>query len=202
MKNTTRLALFGAMVSLAAAPAVLAEVDCANLSAQVVEAVNADGASVLEVVRDQIALHPGCACDIVKAAIQASDASGESVAAIVEAAITTAPEQMAAITRCAIAVAPDASAQVEGVLAKYDALAGDSAKGGKGAFVPTPVQPSAWPNPLDFPGVGEGPSPLSPGALGIVPMWISTMVPPSLAPLPIVPPPVTPPEVTPVILGE
>ena len=137
-----------------------AEVDCEALTQSVTIKVAADKSQVLEITSKEIAAAPGCSCEIVKAAIKASEAEVNTVAAIVEAAITAAPDQMRLISQCAIASAPDAIGEVQAVLAKMDPNAGDSPVSSKSAKEPAKDVPAAEWNPLDFPGEGPiGPPP-------------------------------------------
>ncbi|NJM38324.1 MAG: hypothetical protein HC845_10955 [Akkermansiaceae bacterium] len=119
-----------------------------------------------------MAAAPGCACEIVKSAIEASVADTKIVAAIVEAAAMAAPEQMRLISQCAVAVAPDALSAVQAVLAKLDPNLGEtgaSSKGSKSAKSPAGEVASAG-NPLDFPGQGPvGPTPGGPGGYPLIP---------------------------------
>ncbi len=141
------------------------ESDCENLALSVEQRVKLDSSDVLEIVEREMKSNPGCACEIVKAAIKAADADTALVVAIVEMAITTSPESMRVASQCAIASAPESLAEVQALLSRYDANAGESgesaksAKSAKGAKavvasaeMTDPV--AAMPNPLDFPGVG------------------------------------------------
>lgn len=158
MKKTVYFALASlALGSMSAS----ADVDCVKLSVTVKHAVAAERGSVLEIVTKQINANPGCACEIVKAAIEGANADATLVAAIVEAAATAAPDQMRLVAQCAVAVAPDALGKVQAVLAKLDPNKGEgkSAKGGKDA---APAEAAdATDNPLDFPGRG-GNNPIGP----------------------------------------
>ena len=188
MKNTMKYALFGAALALIT-PAYAAAPDCYKVSSTVKKAVVANPGKVLELVSAQVAQNESCACEIVKAAIVASDADKKLVADIVSAAITSAPEKVRIIGQCAVAVAPDALAEVQAVVTKFGANSGDgySSKGGeKGAkdagdsATPPPVAS----NPLDFPGSGpEGPTPGGPGGFPLFPPGLQ-------------PPVVTPPSST------
>ena len=149
MKKTIYFALMS--LALGSLPA-FAEVDCVKLSVAVKHAIAAERTSVLEVVAQQIAANPSCACDVVKAAIEGSNADAATVAAIVEAAVIAAPDQMRLVSQCAVAVAPDALVGVQAVLAKLDPNTGDgatSSKGGKANIVSQDAVASN--NPLDFP---------------------------------------------------
>lgn len=170
MKPTVLFATLSAAIGLMSANAA---VDCTALSLSVKIAVAAEHSKVLEIVSTQVAEAPACACEIVKSAIEASNADVQTVAAIVEAAATAAPEQMRLVSQCAVAVAPDALAAVQAVMAKLDpnlGEAGSSAKSAKGAKDPG-GEVAGMPNPLDFPGQGPiGPTPGGPGGLPIVPL--------------------------------
>lgn len=154
MKKNISLALLGTV--LAALPAMAgtgtANVDCNKLALSVKKAVMAERSKVLEIVSNQVSAAPGCACEIVKASIQASGtedapASADTVAAIVEAAAVAAPEQLRLISQCAVAVAPDSLARVQAVLFKLDPQ-----------------------SPLNFPGQGPvAPKAGSPGGTTLIP---------------------------------
>lgn len=173
---------------------VTAAVDCIELSLSVKVAVAAEQSKVLEIVSSQVAAAPDCACETVKAAIEASNASAKTVAAIVEAAAVVAPEQMRLVSQCAVAVAPDSLAAVQAVVAKLDPNSGESgssaksAKSGDGEAKPDGEVDFAM-NPLDFPGRGPvGPAPGGPGGSPLLP---------NLPPAVVAPPdPVNLPEVT------
>lgn len=135
-----------------------AEVDCLKLFVSVKHATIAEPSKVLEIVSDEVTAAPGCACEIVKAAIEGIQAKPKTVAAIVEAAVIAAPEQMRLISQCAVAVAPDALAGVQAVLAKLSQ--------------PPVGEVAAMPNPLDFPGQGPiGPTSGGPGGNPLIPIY-------------------------------
>lgn len=151
-----------------------ANVDCLKLSLSVKQAVSAEQSKVLEIVSNEVSANPGCACEIVKAAIQGSRANPQSVAAIVQAAATAAPEHLRLISQCAVAVAPDALPQVQAVLAKLDPNRGESAavaSSAKDAKAPV-GEVATLPNPLDFPGQGPvGPMIGGPGGQPLIPLF-------------------------------
>ncbi|MBC7979173.1 MAG: hypothetical protein H7Y36_01260 [Armatimonadetes bacterium] len=180
MKKTAFSVLFTASLGLLSANA---SVDCATLSMSVKNSVSAEQSKVLEIVSAEVATSPDCACEIVKAAIEGSNAKTQTVAAIVEAAATAAPEQMRLVSQCAVAVAPDALAAVQSVIAKLDPNLGESGTSAKGAKNAAVGEVSEMPNPLDFPGQGPvGPTPGGPGGLPLIPQ---------LPPVVIAPPAVT-----------
>jgi hypothetical protein len=144
------------------------ENDCQRLALSVEQNAKLDGSEVLEILEKELKINPSCTCEVVKAAIRATDADPDLVVAIVETAIGVSPESMRVASQCAIATAPEALAGVQALLSQYDANAGEagdsakSAKGSKGAKVAAIQMPdtaAAMPNPLDFPGQGPiGPS--------------------------------------------
>ena len=161
MKITIKYALFGAVLA-SITPAFADAPDCNKVSVAVKKAVAAQPDKVLELVAAQVGQNESCACEVVKAAIVASDADKALVANIVNAAITAAPSKLRIIGQCAVAVAPDALAEVQAVVTKMSSNAGDSgysAKGGdekgKAVVVPPVVQ-----NPLDFPNGGQLENPI------------------------------------------
>jgi hypothetical protein len=188
MKILQPIFFFGILSTVLAWMPVSAEVDCVKLSLAVKRGVAAEPSRVLEIVAVEISTAPACACEIVKAAIEGSQAKPEAVAAIVQAAITAAPEQMRLISQCAVAVAPDALPQVQAVLAKLDPKHGDaavSAKSAKDAKAPV-GETAAMPNPLDFPGQGPlGPILGGPGGQPLIPIYppIIIIIPPETSPV-------------------
>jgi hypothetical protein len=185
MKTTLRFALVAAAMGLAPVVA-MAETDCIALSASVKATVAEKPSEVLQVVEKEVGANPDCACEVVKAAIEASKADAKTVAAIVETAASVAPDKMRLVSQCAVAVAPESLADVQAVLSRLDPNRGESgysSKSAKGGKAVVDVKP-AW-NPLDFPGQGPvGPTP------GGAPMG-PPMIPPGLPPT--IPPIITPP---------
>ena len=106
--------------------------NCSDIQRAVKKYVEDHPERVLEVVALQIGHHPTCACEVVKAAIVASEANTALVVEIVEAAIEVAPSRFRIIGQCAIAVAPDALSEVQTIVNKYGAVSGDSGLGAKG----------------------------------------------------------------------
>lgn len=189
MKNTIKYALFGAVLA-SVTPAFADAPDCYKVSVAVKKAVAAQPDKVLELVAAQVGQNESCACEVVKAAIVASNADKALVASIVDAAATAAPSKTNVIGSCAVAVAPDALAAVQDVVIKLTSAAGDdySAKGGdeKGGK-PVVTAPVAQ-NPLDFPNGGlasnpVGPTPGGPGGAPLLPpggvLVNGTVTPPS-----------------------
>jgi hypothetical protein len=166
---------FGILTTALALLPVSAGVDCVKLALSIKHAVAAEQSKVLEIVSTEVSAAPGCACEIVKAAIEGSRAKPATVAAIVEAAATVAPEHLRLISQCAVAVAPDALAQVQAVLAKLDPNRGESTtktvKSAKDSKAPV-GEVAPLPNPLDFPGQGPvGPLFGGPGGQPLIPIF-------------------------------
>ena len=184
MKNNMKYALFGAALALVT-PSYAAAPDCYKISTSVKKAVGENPEKVLELVAAKVAQNESCACEIVKAAIVASDADKELVANIVSSAITAAPEKVRIIGQCAVAVAPDALAQVQSVVTKFGANAGDgySAKGSAKDAAGDANSPQVASNPLDFPG-GNTPNPVgpTPGGPGGFPLFPPGLQPPVVTP--------------------
>ena len=200
MKKTLKFALTA--VLLAAAPLASAkDVDCVKVSDAVKAAVIADSNNVLEIVATQVASNESCACEIVKAAIVASDADRKTVALIVDTAILEAPDQLRIIAQCAIAIAPDAISKVQAVLEKYDKAGGEghSEKGGLSKDAISAVVD--MPNPLDFPsGSNDSGNPVGVGDSAGPPSGESPLTPPGLSPV-FAPVPI-PPCITPINRGR
>ncbi|MGB2429659.1 MAG: hypothetical protein ACPIGG_09250, partial [Akkermansiaceae bacterium] len=106
--------------------------NCHDIQKAVKKYVTDHPERVLEVVALQIGMNPDCACEVVKAAIIASEPDTAMVVEIVEAAIEVAPSRFRIIGQCAIAVAPDALSEVQALINKYGAVSGDSGLGAKG----------------------------------------------------------------------
>ena len=164
MKRTLEHAAFA--LTFALAPVALAEdADCYKVSEAVSQAVIAKPDNVLQIVGREVSSNTTCACEVVKAAIVASEADRKLVGQIVASAIEAAPEQMRTIANCAIAVAPDALPNVQGILAQYEPQAGEeyvaSEKGGYAKDAKDPIIPEPK-SPLDGPYLIPGEAPIHP----------------------------------------
>ena len=113
-------------------PKYAAAPNCSEIHRAVKKYVLAHPERVLEVVALQIGNNPSCACEVVKAAIIASEANTEMISEIVEVAIEVDPSSFRIIGQCAIAVAPDSLSAVQTIVNKYGAASGDSGLGAKG----------------------------------------------------------------------
>jgi len=92
--------------------------DCSPIALALAKILKLEPETVLELIAREVAIHPGCACEIVKSAIIATEADAALVVAIVEAAINASPENARIISQCAIAIAPEALTAVQALLAK------------------------------------------------------------------------------------
>lgn len=159
MKKTIRLVGFGAALALQLVCPALAEDNCPAISSSLRQAIESKPSDVLQLVEAQISSSPACSCEIVKTAVEVTQADSKTVASIVEVAATAAPDKMRLIAQCAVAVAPDALADVQAVLAKLDPSTGKTGDGSKDAKdAKDPQVADTW-NPLDFPGDKGTPPP-------------------------------------------
>ncbi len=104
------------VASSAMALAADAAQDCTPVGAQVTQEVTAKPENILAIVSEQIAANPSCACEVVKAAIQAAKADKETVGQIVFTAVIAAPTEATSVAECAVAVAPEASENIKAAL--------------------------------------------------------------------------------------
>lgn len=137
------------------------EAECQAPALSVDQRVKKNPSRVLEIVDVEVRANAACACEIVKAAILATDMKVETVVAIVKTAIEAEPASMRLIAQCAIAVCPDALEDIQKLLAKYDVDlteggSAKSAKSAKGDAAALGDEVAATPNPLDFPGGPQG----------------------------------------------
>ena len=92
---------------------------CDQIAADVKAAVGKDPSKVLMIVEDALVINETCACEIVKAAITATNADGAMAQQIVQTALAVAPKMSAIIVECAESAAPGSAKAVEDV-AKSD----------------------------------------------------------------------------------
>jgi len=160
MKSTFYSALIACAVGLS--PTIMAaETDCTKLSDTVKKLVGAKPDHVLEIVERQTAANPMCSCEVVKAAIVATEADRKLVGQIVATAIEAAPEKLNIITSCAIAVAPDALQEIKAILAKLNPKA-LAKKGNDPVGDAKDAIASSVKNPLDGPYLIPGLPPIHP----------------------------------------
>lgn len=146
-----------AALAVCGAPFAAASTDCGAViqrTRAMAERTSADPIELLRLVDREVTAHPGCACEIVKAAIVGTDSEDAIVGYIVETAVRAAPEHMRLIGQCAMATAPDSLARIQEVLARLDPSAGEKAKSSKSAKSKkgVEVKPEATPpDPLEIP---------------------------------------------------
>ncbi|MGB6219526.1 hypothetical protein [Haloferula sp.] len=142
-------------------------VDCTQIAARTLataERASVDPVELLNLIDREVSASPGCACEIVKAAIIGTGCDDAIVGYIVETAVRASPENMRMIAQCAIATAPDSIVRVQEVMGRLDPGAGEgrsaksakSAKDAKGLEVKPAATP---PDPLDIPIITIPPIP-------------------------------------------
>jgi hypothetical protein len=93
--------------TMAAAP------NCDQIREDVFKAVSADPGKTLMIVEDALVINESCACEIIRAAINASQADEAMINQIVQTGIAVAPRMAPVITECAgLAGTGDAAATV------------------------------------------------------------------------------------------
>lgn len=229
MKTTTRYALACALlmsssVSILATENATEFIDCSKSTTELVALLEKSPEKVLEIVANAVASNESCAGEIVKAAIEYTNADIKLVEQIVETAMATAPKQIGEIAVFAMATAPDANKVIIASIEQFNA---DNGTGQGFGFDPSlvdpkgsdltlidpkagidgPVQPTGI-NPLDFPGGqtqlfvdpkagGAAPGVGAPG-LPVADIPENTVNPPVVPPVsPPLTPPVDPPNGTP-----
>jgi hypothetical protein len=86
---------------------------CSDVANDVRTAVSKDPSKVLMIVEDALVINESCACEIVKAAITASNADKALIEQITQTAISVAPKMAAIIAECANATVPGSVAALE-----------------------------------------------------------------------------------------
>lgn len=127
--------------------------DCAKVAAQVRTAIEQDPAKVLVIVEDAMVANESCACEIVKAALNSSNANTDLARQIVLTATNVAPNLANLIAECA-----------RGVVV---------ARGGKEVkqvmdIQPVPSEPAAGPDYRTAPADIRGVYLIQPAAGGVV----------------------------------
>lgn len=135
--------LMALALALQAAPARAGSPStCDLLATDIRQAVAKDPSKVLMIVEDGLVINETCACEIVKAAIQASSADGAMVQQIVQTAMAVAPKMAAIIAECAAAVAPGSSEAINAVAAARTDTT-DRSKEVRESVAKAPVEPVA-----------------------------------------------------------
>jgi len=161
----TSLRVWLPLAALSIVPGLTAAPKCDQMSNDVRKAVASDPAKTLMIVEDALVINESCACEIVRAAIEASNADEAMKQQIVQTALAVAPKMAPVITECA--GVPGAAAPVA---ATYEDPTYSGKGGGKGAKDVLPVAPPIVDTP-DFaylPGDIRGVYLMSPGGVGVV----------------------------------
>ena len=82
---------------------------CDDISRDVASAIQKDPSKALMIVEDALVINESCACEIIKAAIIASQADSALVNQIVQTGISVAPKMSGVIMDCATSVSPGAA---------------------------------------------------------------------------------------------
>jgi hypothetical protein len=134
------LAFFGSALLASAAP------KCDDIANDVRKAIASDTAKTLMIVEDALVISEACACEIVRAAIEASKADEAMKQQIVQTALAVAPKMAPMITECAgmqgnipvpVAAAP---AVAEDAQVTYSGKSGKDAKSVLPILPPEPVE--------------------------------------------------------------
>ena len=107
-----KLTVSSAFVAIAMTSGAYAA-DCESIGDKVRKAIKDKPDAVLVVVDKMISKNESCACEIVKAAIEESNASEEDVKQIVMTAVNAAQGMVGTIAECALAAAPEAAAEIK-----------------------------------------------------------------------------------------
>jgi len=149
---------------LFAASAVLASAapKCDEIVSDVRSAIFADRAKTLMVVEDALVINETCACEIVRTAIQASNADADLVRQIVQTAIAVAPKMAPVINQCAdleeAALSPVATTSGKGAKDVLPVAPKEP------VLVATPVTPDFYTIPADIRGIYL----MTPGGVGLI----------------------------------
>ncbi|MCX6856768.1 MAG: hypothetical protein NTV80_17905 [Verrucomicrobia bacterium] len=127
LSNTFRLGFcLAGLAAFASASKVKAQSGaCDDISRDVASAVQKDPSKVLMVVEDALVINEACSCEIIKAAITASNADAALVNQIVQTAISVAPKMSGVIMDCATSVSPGAVAPNSGQMTAVTASGKD-----------------------------------------------------------------------------
>lgn len=159
--HSLRLLLPAALLGLAAETEAAPK--CNEISEDVRKAVAADPAKTLMIVEDALVINESCACEIVKAAIEASRADDVMKRQIVQTALAVAPKMAPVITECA---------GVSGAVPVAYQETTDSGKNPKNAKSVLPVLPEAPVEDVEdfayIPRDIRGIYLIAPGGVGIV----------------------------------
>ncbi len=159
-----RLLVAAALLHESASALSQAAPKCDEIANDVRKAVTADPSKTLMIVEDALVISENCACEIVKAAIEASRADSVMKQQIVQTALAVAPKMAGVITECAgvggaVPVAYEESATTDPT---------DSGKNPKYAKEVLPIMPEPVEDYTYFPRDIRGVYLIAPGGVGIV----------------------------------
>jgi hypothetical protein len=138
---------------------------CDQIAQDVRQAITSDPAKTLMIVEDALVINESCACEIVRAAIEASKADAALKQEIVQTALAVAPKMAPVITECAGIEAAAAPAVPTAVTEVTDS--GKSGKDGKSVLPvapPAPVEEDFYYIPRDIRGIYL----IAPGGVGLI----------------------------------
>ncbi len=98
--------LLGLVLAASAPQASAQSTPCNDISRDVAAAIQKDPSKVLMIVEDALVINESCACEIIRAAISASNADPTLVNQIVQTGIAVAPKMSGVIMDCATAASP------------------------------------------------------------------------------------------------
>jgi hypothetical protein len=157
------------LAALSLAPGLLAAPKCDQMASDVRNAVASDPAKTLMIVEDALVINESCACEIVRAAIEASKADDAMKQQIVQTALAVAPKMAPVINECSgMAGSPPTAFAVP--TDSYEDPTYSGKGNGKGAKDVLPVAPPVEDTP-DFaylPGDIRGIYLMAPGGVGII----------------------------------
>ncbi len=111
--------------------------NCDDISRDVSAAIQKDPSKALMIVEDALVINESCACEIIKAAIIASQADSALVNQIVQTGISVAPKMSGVIVDCATAASPGSTISNVETVASVDPT--DSGKNADKNPLPAPV---------------------------------------------------------------
>jgi hypothetical protein len=129
------------MLSMTDTSAKAQSSSCQGIADDVTAAVSKEPGKVLMIVEDALVINESCACEIIKAAILASQADATLVNQIVQTAISVSPKQSGIIMDCATSISPNS-------VTATDMTAVTSS--GKDVKNPLPVEPAPAEPEEDF----------------------------------------------------
>ena len=108
MKKFSHLtrSIFCAAATMLTSVSIVAAAPCDDIALDVASAVAKEPGKVLMIVEDALVINETCACEIIRAAITASNADTTQVNQIVQTAISVAPKMSGVIMDCATSVSP------------------------------------------------------------------------------------------------